>query len=649
MQLEIKRPFVALALGFASAAHAEALDQVVVTATVLPTEYQKIGNSLTVAKGQQIEDGGYTYVPDVLRQVPGLSVNRPGSYGSLTQVRTRGAEGNHTLVLFNGVDVSDAGQGEADLSTLLAVNIDRIEVLRGPQSGLYGSNALAGVINILTPRDTNGSYYNASAEYGSFGTTTLLGGGGFGNGDYYIDGGAGFLDMEGFDISALGAVNGPPGVTGDKEGYRNVTLYLSSGKKVSPNLRLDGFARYVDSEADLDGFDFSFIPGQQGRTYDDASQTSTQSYNLAGSGTLSLLDDKWVTTAYANYTHNHAESRDGIPGDEFGDKAYRVKYGIHSSVKFTSNGLVNTLTGFAESKKESFQNTHPFSPAQAETQTRKLFGLGVQDQLEIADQLYLSGTYRHDDNDKLDSVDSYSLAASWVVRATGTRPHASYGSGVTNPSFHEQFGFDPGSYVGNPDLKPESARGWDLGIEQIFAGGRALVDVTWFNSTLHDEIVSCYPSSCNETVESSREGLELYARVSPAADVDIVGSYTYLRAREGDPSTVEVRRPKNQAALDATWRSMEDKLRLTMSLTYNGEQYDNDYRQYGLPNYEVLKTQVPAYTVVRLAASYRVAPTLEVLARVENASDEDYEEVIGARAPGATAYIGVHLSGRDTR
>jgi vitamin B12 transporter len=152
----------------------------------VPTDYEKIGNSLTVIGSDQIEAGGYTFVPDVLRQVPGLAVSKTGPSGGQTQVRTRGAEGNHTVVLFNGVDVSDAGNGETDLSTLMSANIERIEVLRGPQSGLYGSNALAGVINILTRKNVDGSYYNGSAEYGTFNTKTVTGGAGIGDGKSYV-------------------------------------------------------------------------------------------------------------------------------------------------------------------------------------------------------------------------------------------------------------------------------------------------------------------------------------------------------------------------------------------------------------------------------------------------------------------------------
>lgn len=621
------------------------LESVVVTATAVPTEYEKVGSSLTVVSSKLIEDGGYTYVPDVLRQVPGLAVSRTGPYGGLTQVRTRGAEGNHTVVLFNGVDISSASQGETDLSTLLAVNIDRIEVLRGPQSGLYGSNALAGVINILTRKNFDGAYYNSSAEYGSHNTTTLLGGGGIGNGKYYVDGGVGLLNTDGFDTSALGAIYGAPGVNGDKEGNRNLTAYLSGGAEVSPVLRFDGFARYVDTHAETDAQDFSYTPGIQGLTYDDASETSTQSYNLAGAGTLSLLEDRWITVASASYTHSHSTGEDGTPGGEYGSKSYRAKYGLQSSFKFGGEGLRNTLTGFVENKKEWYQNLYPYSATQAVAQKRTLLGVGVQDQVEIANQLYLSGTLRHDDNDDFKDEETYSLAASWVIRGSGTRPHASYGKGVTNPSFSEQFGYDPGTFVGNATLQPERALGWDVGVEQTLAGGRAVLDFTYFRSTLQNEIYSCYPSVCNETDESQRKGVELTARIFPTHNIDVIGSYTYLKAEEGNPSVVEVRRPKNQAALDTSWRSLADQLQLTLGVTYNSTQYDNDYRQYGLPNYVALKTKMPSYTVARFAASYKFAPQFEVFGRIENLFDEEYEEVIGYQTPGRTAYIGVRFTG----
>lgn len=148
-------------------------DIVVITGSATPVEYEKLGQTLTVISGEVIEDQGYSYIADVLRQVPGVAVSQSGSAGSLTQVRTRGSEGNHTLALLDGIDISSPDTGETDFSTLLSGDLARVEVLRGPQSGLYGSNALAGVVNLISRRDVKGHHVGLSAEGGSFNTQQL--------------------------------------------------------------------------------------------------------------------------------------------------------------------------------------------------------------------------------------------------------------------------------------------------------------------------------------------------------------------------------------------------------------------------------------------------------------------------------------------
>ncbi|MFT3722227.1 MAG: TonB-dependent receptor [Hyphomonadaceae bacterium] len=617
----------------ALAQQADEKDVVVVTGTATGTEYEKVGNSLTVVTSEQIEEGGYTYVPDVLRQVPGLAINRSGPVGGLTQVRTRGAEGNHTVVMFNGVDVSDAGNGETDLSTLLTGNVDRIEVLRGPQSGLYGSNALAGVINIITRRNVNGSFVNASGEIGTDKTATVTGGYGIGDGKSFVDLGLAGTTSDGYDVSALGAINGPPGVTGDKEGYDNITGYVSGGAEVSPIFRVDGFARYVKSNAQLDGQDFSGIPGLQGQTFDDASETETKSYNLAGSGTLTLMDGAWVTIGSASYTNSHVEGGDGTAFGDYGDKAWRRKFGLQSSYKFGAPDFVSTLTGFAESKKEYYRNTHPFDPSQV-GQDREMIGIGAQYQAAIASQFYLSATVRHDDNDgDFEDADTYGVAASWVIPNTGTRPHASIGTGVTNPSFFEQFGFIPGTYIGNPNLKPEESTGWDIGVEQTWIEGRLVTDVTYFKAKLKNEIGG-FSTPTNATSKSDREGVEVYVRYNPTDDIDLIGSYTYLDATE--PAGIEVRRPENQASFDGTWHVGGGPLQLNLGVTYNGEQRDTDFATF-------LRTQMDAYTLVRVGAAYTLSDQIELYARVENALDEDYQEVIGYRGSPQGVFVGIRF------
>src|SRR5690606_37371107 len=238
---------------------------IVVTGTATPVEYEKIGNTITVIGGEAIEARGTAHLQDVLREVPGVAVNQGGSFGSQTQVRIRGAEGNHVLILVDGIEVSAIGSGEFDFSSLLANNIDRVEVLRGPQSGLYGSNALAGVINVIT-KGGDAPAFDAAIEYGSFDSRLARAGVTLGDRETFLSASGIYRETDGFSSAANGT---------EADGDRNLTLYLRGGARLDDCARLDATLRIVDKHTDTDGFDFSGGP-LQGLAVDDDSFTNSQ-------------------------------------------------------------------------------------------------------------------------------------------------------------------------------------------------------------------------------------------------------------------------------------------------------------------------------------------------------------------------------------
>ena len=602
---------------------------IVVTGTMSPVTLERLGHSLTLIDAAAIERSRVAYLADLLRTVPGVSVNRSGSFGAPTQVRIRGGEGNHTLVLIDGVEVSAIGEGEFDFASLLAGQIERVEVLRGPQSGLYGSNALAGVVSIVT-KGAEGAPFAGAVEAGSFGTVLARGSATVKEGADFLSLSGAFRSTDGISTAAIGS---------EADGDRNLTFYLRGARTLAPAVRLDGSLRLVDRSTQADGFDFLGGPNQ-GLAIDDDSFADTRDVSAA----LALLADPapgWVARASAAYTRqSFTGGADGAAG--FGNEGRRLKFAGRLTRSFaTGAAAAHALTLFAEYERETYRNTYPFDPSQVPAQRRALTGVGAQYRLDLFDAVFLSGSIRHDDNSRFADATTWSLAGAWLA-APRTRLHASWGRGVTNPTFFQQFGFSPDTFVGNPDLRPESAIGFDVGIEQRL-GDTLLVDLTYFRSTLEDEIVSRFPSVANDAGESERQGIEFAVNAEIGA-FRLNGAYTWLDATDPD-GTREVRRPEHQASLTAsTDFGPQRRATVELGLLYNGRMLDDDFRDYFTNGFMSEKTPLDAYFLVRLAASLRLTDRIALFGRVENLLDSDYQEVISYGTPGLAAYGGLTVA-----
>lgn len=654
--LMIGIPAFALACATPALAQTSANDDtVVVTGTLTPLAAEKLGQTITVISGDLIENQGYTYVPDVLRQVPGLAVSQPGAPGALTQVRLRGAEANHTLVLIDGIDISSPDQGETDFSTLLTGDLGRIEILRGPQSGLYGSNALAGVVNLVSRKDIDKSYTAASIEAGSFETYEIEAAAGIGNADNYAAVSLNHLTSEGYDVSPDQTANGVPAVgiggqAGDKEGNVITTINLRGGLLLDDNVRVTGIARYVTKESGTDGQAFGFPIA--GRTYDDASETSHEQLTIGASAILDPWDGAWETTLSASHVDESRRSRltdfpfafgppaptlaelSVLPLLESATDSTRFRLGVVSTVRFGDDSFAHFVTGFAEHERETY--TDPFI---SRDESREQRAIGLQYRNEIAQQLYLSATIRRDDNDQFQDADTYSLSAAWQVPGTGMRLHTSYGTGVTAPTFIEQFGFIPTTFIGNLNLVPEESIGWDFGVEQSLFEDGLVLDLTYFEAGLENEIYTDFLPSfqttpLNRTTESDRSGWEITVSAAPIEGLSLLGAYSQLDATE--PAGIEIRRPKEQASLDASWDILGGPFQLNLGITHVGDNIDTDFATF-------LRTELDPYTLIRLGASWQVNDEFELYTRIENLTDESYQEVIGYNAAPQAFYVGLRF------
>ncbi|WP_294355108.1 TonB-dependent siderophore receptor [uncultured Sphingomonas sp.] len=596
-------------------------------------EIKNLPASVTLISDEDLTERQTRIVSDVLRDVPGVAVSRTGAIGGLTQVRIRGSEGNHVLVLIDGIKASDPYNGEYDFGTLIADEAAKIEVLRGQQSSLYGSDAIGGVIQYITLTGRELPGYSARAEGGSFGT---------------FSGGAraaGFTDT--FDYALSGTVYTTNGTPTARGGTRDIgsTSVGASGKVTwtpSDTFKITGVGRYSNTAADTNNSENDTASPLFGYTVDSPGVRFVNEafYGLARAE-LSLADGRWTNALTGQFADTTRRGYDA-GGFDYGDKGRRYKGAFESSFRFGSERVVNRLTGAVDFEREEFQNT---SPADAFTFTGRRstnnWGFVGQYELTVDDAFSAGASIRRDENNRFDDVTTWRAQAGYRL-PFGLRVRGAYGTGVKNPGYFELFGYSDGRYIGNPDLKPEKSKGWEAGVDQEIAGGKATIGATYFDSRLTDEIYTTYPAPTfvatpsNRTTDSRQHGVEVFASARPIPQIKFDLAYTYLKAREN--GLEEVRRPKHVASLNTTLFSTDQRFSGTLTVRYNGRNTDVAYID---PSYVPTRVSLQEYVLVNLNADYKLTDHLSVFGRVENLLNEDYEEIFSFATPGRAAYGGV--------
>ena len=622
------------------------VDDLVVTGTrdIEGVSADKVAGSLTVITAQAMEDRQIRIVSDVLRDVPGVAVSRNGAVGDQTQVRIRGTEGNHVLTLIDGIKASDPFFGEFDYATLLADDVARVEVLRGQQSAIYGSDAIGGVINYITPTGRQAPGIRLRAEGGSMGTysASARAAGYEGGLDYALSGG--YQSTDGFVVA--------PGGSRDI-GSQLGSLAAKLAYEVTPHLRLRGVARYTSTDADTNGQDFNppgFATDSPG-----SSTRAISRYGFLGAD-YDLLDGRWTHSLSVQGVDATRDNRTSFVRTG-GDKGTRLKWSYATTFRIESGAVTQKLTAAYDHERETYQNTNPPGVFAADTTRRAVTNDGFVGQydLTVADRAGLGAAVRYDQNQFFDNATTYRVQGFYRL-GDMLRLRAAAGSGIKSPSQTELFGFNASAFpfVGNPNLKPERSEGWEAGADLTLAEGRARLGATWFDSTLKDEIFSVFgapialcarpglpaPTSCsttgNRATNSTQRGLELFAdaRLSEAFSLD--AAYTYLKARED--GVEEIRRPPHIASANLTWRAPGGRGSATLTVRYNGEMTDSDFSAF-----PARTVSLKAFTLVNLAGAWKLNETVELYGRIENLADQRYQEVYGFNTPGRAAYGGVRL------
>lgn len=637
-------PFPALAADPpADATVGAPVDTITVTAYRTPQPLDRVGSAVTIVGSDGIELRQDAVAAEALRGVPGLAIARGGPVGAQTQVRMRGAEANQLLVLIDGVEANDLATDDSfSFEHLTTFDIERIEVVRGPQSALWGSDALAGVINVVTRRPEQPLETAGFLESGSFG---LVNGGarvGLRGDDASLAASVSRLDVDGTNAARTGT---------EDDGYENTTGNLAAALRVLPSLALDFSLRHTDATTDYDALDF--VDGVLVPVDANDHTDVTQDYARAGAR-LDLLDGRWSHELHYGVTavDTDTTAEDRYAGGFDHSSTRGDKYGVYyqSTVRLPQRdpaAPADLLTVAVDHEREEFRQRVDSSDYGNPNQDQALetTGYAVEYVAFIGRDLSLSASARRDDNSDFGDVNTMRATASWNLPATRTRLHASFGNGQKSPTFFERFGYAPDTFVGNPNLDPETSRGWDAGVEQALLDGRLVADVTWFLTDLEDEINGyyCPPpdflcTAVNEDTSSRRRGVETSVRAELGPAWSVSASYTYTDATEGDAR--EVRRPMHVASVDATGRWLNGRLAFNAGAYYTGQREDDAFL---LDAPYVTRVTLGDYTLVNLALSYDVTRQVTVYGRLENALDEDYEDVYGFNTPGIGGFAGVRV------
>jgi vitamin B12 transporter len=630
------------------------LGEVVVSATRTETPLDKVGgSSVTVISAEEIEAKKQTTVEEVLRGVPGLDITSNGGPGTQTTVSLRGAPSKNTLVLVDGIMVNDPSSVNrgADLANLTVDNIERIEVVRGPQSVLYGSNATAGVVNIITKKGKGKPVVSGGVEGGSFNTWRWFGDA---SGDVSeklnFSLSASRIDSDGFSVADDRNKDIPHnGNTSEKDAWENTTLSGKVGLDISRDADVNVIFKHIKSKIYLD--DWDFIGGYAGDQF--ATDPVTWMPTPYPNGPKKGRQEDEQTFLKAN-VHNYFFDR-VFESNFYGQSSDLSRYGTDQDGNFSFDydgksrevgwqGAihfqdVNVLSlGGAYFKEEMASSG--FSTVEADA---RIGSVWVQDQLFLWDGLAAVAGLRYDDHDRFGGEATWRIAPSYTLDLTRTTFKASYGTGFRAPSLYELY-----SEFGNPDLEPEKSKGWDAGIEQGMFRGKVRIGATYFNTVFTDRIAwdptlaipgNVYPGGYNQLKgDTKTSGVEAFVQWTPMKDLSFAANYTYTGTEDPDGQVLELI-PRNKVRLNAQYRFFR-KARVNLDVFWVDERraYESSGDKYGNP-----VERLDAYWLVNLSASYDINRYLQVYGRIDNLFDEFYEENWSYATPGISAYLGFRI------
>ena len=609
-------------------------EDVIITASRLDEPRKDAASSNTVIPGSDLKKAQQRMVVSALKEVPALDLANTGGLGRTTTVFMRGATSGSTLVLIDGVEANnpistDRGFDFADLTT---DNIERIEVIRGPQSVLYGSDAMGGVINIITRRGKGDLHANFMLEAGSFGTYRGAVSASGGNDLVNVAFSASRTQTAGISSAAKDLGNH------ELDGYRNETVSAKVGITPASWFDVDIVARGMNAHAEIDNFG--------GAGGDDPNHVmDTTQWLFLVAPRLRLFDNLWEQTL--SFSLTNLVSHDDNPPDaetfgafSFGDFRSQLvtldwqnTFFLHSVLSLIAGATFRQESGESTNLFQNFTPPPDVIVDVLPNQTAWIRSAYGQIRAHAWDRLTVSAGARVDDHKEFGTHGTYRGTLAYLVKESDTKLRGTVGNGFKAPSLFQLF-----SSFGDPDLQPEESLGWDAGVDQGFLNGTFTASVTYFKNNFTNLIdFDTATSRYNNIGRARTSGVEAAIRIALLKELEIRLSYTFTDTENKDTGDQLLRRAPHKGGIRVLYSPIE-ALRLNASVVYIGKRKDLDFS-----TFPATTATLDDYILVDFAATWRVHEHVEVFIRGENLANQKYEEAVGFGVPGPAVYAGVNL------
>ena len=590
---------------------------IVVTATGVAQPRDQVGQAITVIGAETIRTRQNINVADLLATTPGVRFNQAGSTGSVTGISLRGAETTQTLVLIDGVKVNDpSGIGDGfDFGNLLVGNIQRIEVLRGSNSVAFGSQAIGGVVDVMTGVPTKGFEAEASAEGGYSNTANLKGNVSGTSG--IVSGGAGVAYFRTDGISSAGAAFGAK----EKDGLKNLTANANLKVALSDTIGVDLRGYYIDADLDYDSF--------FGAPADSPDVSKSKQYiGYAGVNAAlfdGLLKNRFAVT-YLKHDRNYFFLRGNTP--DYGYKGDNLRFEYSGVLQPVEQAKL--IFGY-EHERPRYTFFGFGSTSRATATIDSVYGLAV---VQPVTGLSLTGGVRYDRHSQFGGATTVGANGTYSPNQGRTTLRASYGEGFKAPSLYQLYD----TFSGNRALRPERSRSYDAGVDQSFLEGKAVVSVTGFRRDTRDQIdFNNTTFVYGNLARTQATGAEVLLTLRPVEALTFTAAYSYIDARNRSTGTAAFdkrlpRRAVNSVSMSADYR-WAFGLSTGATVTQVGDSFDNAANTRALDG----------YILAGIRASFDIGHHLEVYGRIDNLFGERYATAYGYGVYGRSAYGGVRV------